>query len=116
MSGEDFIKIEDYKPLKKISDAIKYKGLNPFLLNDVDIEFKITEGKVYVEPFTNKIGDSKVTIAGSNSFDQIIDYTFSFEIDAASHGHTIKIVESYLCNEDPETSRGTETTVQPPIG
>lgn len=80
------ILVEDYKPLKKIAKAIKYDKLNPLTLNDVDVNFKITEGKVYVEPFTNKIGDSKVTIAGSNSFDQMIDYTFSFEIPRSEFG------------------------------
>lgn len=80
------IEIKDYKPLKKIADAIKYNKLNPMALNDVDISFEIVEGKVYVEPFTNKIGNSTVTIAGSNSFDQTIDYLFSFAIPREEFG------------------------------
>lgn len=41
-------------------------------------------------------------------------YSFSFDIDSASHGHTVKTIESFLWNEDPEGSRGTETKVLPP--
>ncbi|KAA3650985.1 MAG: hypothetical protein DWP98_03535 [Bacteroidetes bacterium] len=80
------IQIRDYKPLKKVADAIKYDKLNPMAINNVDISFKITEGKVFVEPFTNKIGNSTVTIAGSNSFDQTIDYIFSFAIPRSEFG------------------------------
>lgn len=80
------IVVEDYKPFKKISNALKYDKLNPLALNDLNLTFKISEGKVYVDPFTNKIGDTKVTIAGSNSFDQTIDYTFSFEIPREEFG------------------------------
>jgi hypothetical protein len=80
------IEIKDYKPLKKVAEAIKYDKLNPMSVNDVDISFKISEGKVFVEPFTTKIGNSAVTIAGSNSFDQTIDYTFSFAIPRSEFG------------------------------
>ena len=80
------IAVEGYKPLEKIAKAIKYDKLDPLALNDVDITFKIAEGKVYVDPFTNKIGDTKLTIAGSNSFDQTIDYVFSFAIPRKEFG------------------------------
>lgn len=80
------IEIKDYEPLKKIAETIKYNQLNPMGINDVAISFEIVEGKVYVEPFTNKIGNSTVTIAGSNSFDQTIDYLFSFAIPRKEFG------------------------------
>lgn len=80
------IEIRDYKPFKKVADAIKYNKLNPLALKDANLNFKITEGKVYVEPFDVKIGNSKVTIAGSNSFDQTIDYMMSFQIPRSEFG------------------------------
>lgn len=78
--------VEGYKPLQKVADITKSKLLNPLSLNDVAIRFNISNGKVYVDPFTNKIGDTKLTIAGSNSFDQTIDYVFSFEIPREQFG------------------------------
>jgi len=80
------ISVEGYKPLKKIADITKSKNLNPMSLNDAAISFTISNGKVFVDPFTNKIGNSKLTIAGSNSFDQTIDYVFSFEIPREEFG------------------------------
>jgi len=41
-------------------------------------------------------------------------YSFSFEIP--SDNKSIKTIETCLWNEDPEGSRGTETTVRPPVG
>jgi hypothetical protein len=80
------IAIDGYKPLQKVAKLIKYEQLDPLTLNDVNISFKISQGKVLVDPFTNKIGKSKVTIAGSNSFDQTIDYVFSFQIPREEFG------------------------------
>src|SRR5690554_349327 len=80
------ISVVDYKPFVKIGKAIQYERLNPMELDNVDLSFTITEGKVFVDPFTNKIGKSTVTIAGSNSFDQTIDYTFSFAIPREEFG------------------------------
>ncbi len=82
------IEVKDYKPLKKVADAIKYQKLNPMSLKDVNISFNIVEGKVFVEPFTTKIGNTDLTIAGSNSFDQTIDYLFSFAIPRSEFGGT----------------------------
>lgn len=91
------ILVKDYKPFKKIGSALKYDKLDPLALNDLNLSFKISEGKVFVDPFTNKIGDTKVTIAGSNSFDQTIDYLFSFEIPRKEFGSTAnKAVDGLL--------------------
>jgi hypothetical protein len=80
------IQIEDFKPLVKISKAIKYNDLNPLAVNDVNINFTIAGGKVFVEPFDLKVGDSKVTISGYNSLDQSINYTLDFEIPRKEFG------------------------------
>src|SRR5690606_27773142 len=76
---------------------IKYDKLDPLEINDVNISFTISDGKVFVEPFTNKIGNTKMTIAGSNSFDQTIDYVFSFEIPREEFGSQANdVVEGLL--------------------
>ncbi len=91
------VSIKDYKPFKKISELIKYDKLNPLNLDDVNISFAISDGKVFVKPFTTNIGDAKVTIEGSNSFDQTIDYVFSFEIPREEFGSDAnKAIEGLL--------------------
>ncbi len=80
------IEVKGYEPLQKIAKTIKYDQLDPLGFNDVAISFRISEGKVFVDPFTNKIGNTQLTIAGSNSFDQTIDYVFSFAIPREEFG------------------------------
>jgi len=80
------IQIEDFKPLEKISKAIKYNELNPLAVNDVNIKFSIAGGKVFVEPFDLKVKNSKVTISGYNALDQSINYTLDFEIPRSEFG------------------------------
>ena len=91
MSGRGEIKtksiaLEGYAPLTKIADLIKYDKISPLLINDANITFQIIEGKVFIDPFTNKIGKTEMTISGSNSFDQTIDYLFAFAIPREEFG------------------------------
>lgn len=80
------ISFEGYKPLAKVSELLKYDRLNPLNINDANIDFQIIEGKVFIAPFTTQIGKTDLTISGSNSFDQTIDYVFSFAIPREEFG------------------------------
>ena len=80
------IAIEGYKPMTKVAELLKYDQLNPLMINDSSITFQIIQGKVFVDPFTNKIGKTEMTISGSNSFDQTIDYVFAFAIPREEFG------------------------------
>lgn len=91
--------IEGYKPLDKLSKLIKYNQLNPLNINNQNIKFKMAEGKVFVEPFDFKIGDTKLTIAGSNSFDQTIDYTFSLAIPRKELGGSVNALADGLLSQ-----------------
>ena len=80
------IAVEGYKPMTKIAELLKYDQLTPLMINDASITFQIIQGKVFVDPFTNKIGKTEMTISGSNSFDQTIDYVFAFAIPREEFG------------------------------
>ncbi len=91
LSGQGKIKtesiaVEGYEPLTKIADLIKYDQITPLMINDANIAFQIIEGKVFIDPFINKIGNTEMTISGSNSFDQTIDYLFAFAIPREEFG------------------------------
>lgn len=91
MTGKGSVKtksiaIEGYEPLEKVADLIKYDRITPLLINDANITFQLIAGKVFIDPFTNKIGNTEMTISGSNSFDQTIDYLFFFAIPRGEFG------------------------------
>lgn len=76
----DNIEIENVKALGKVADALKNEKLRKLKLEDVNTSFTIINGKVYVDPFDINVDKSKVTISGTNSLDQTIDYTLAFQI------------------------------------
>ncbi len=76
----DNIEIKGFKGLERIAEVLKYDKLKEMKLEDVFFTFNIVSGVVYVDPFDVNLGESKVTIAGSNKLDQTIDYTLSFAI------------------------------------
>ena len=76
----DDIEVQGVRALDKVADVLKNDKLRKLDLKDVNATFAIINGKVYVEPFDIKVDKSKVTISGTNSLDQTIDYTLAFQI------------------------------------
>ncbi len=78
--------ITNFEPLSKVADALKMDKFKRLDLNNVNISYKFSNGRVVVEPFDMKIADVKSTIQGSNGFDQTIDYTMNVEVPASLMG------------------------------
>ena len=75
-----------FGPMVKVADALKMKQLETITMDNVNLSFKFSNGRVSVEPFDTKIGKSKTRIGGSNGFDETIDYTMNFEIPRSEFG------------------------------
>jgi hypothetical protein len=80
------VKIKGFNVTDKIADLLKMPQYKELTLNNVNLDFVFSDGKVDVAPFDFKVKDSKVTVYGSNYFDQRIDYTWSFEIPSSEFG------------------------------
>lgn len=91
--------IQGYKPMEKLANLIKFDKINPLNINNQDIVFKLVEGRVFVEPFDLDIGSTKLTIAGSNGFDQTIDYVMSFAIPRKELGGTVNSMADGLLSQ-----------------
>lgn len=78
--------LKGFTPIEKVADAVKMPQYKTMDLSNTDISFKFSKGRVFVEPFTTKIGTSKATMGGSNGFDQSIDYTMEIEMPRAQMG------------------------------
>lgn len=78
--------VSNFEPFVKVADAIKIEKYKRFMLENANLSFLFKDGKVNVEPFDVKLGPSLVTIGGSNSFDQTIDYTMAFDIPRSELG------------------------------
>lgn len=68
------VKLKNAPTFKKIADVVKYEKLNDVEFKNVNINYEFKDGKVVVEPFDVKMGESDLSISGENGFDQTINY------------------------------------------
>lgn len=80
--------VEGFGPLKKLDDALKLNKFKKVTLSDVaPIGFKISKGRVNVDPFDFKIGGSTAKMeGGSTGIDQTIDYKWNISIPRSEFG------------------------------
>jgi hypothetical protein len=90
------VTIENFPAFVKIADALKMSSWKKISVPPVNPSFKFVNGRVYVDPFDVKINDVKTTVAGSNGFDQTIDYTMAAQIPRAALGGAANSVISGL--------------------
>nr|MBP6532447.1 hypothetical protein [Bacteroidia bacterium] len=90
------VTIENFPAFVKIADALKLSSWKKLTVPPVNPSFKFANGRVFVDPFDIKINDIKSTVAGSNGFDQTIDYTMASQIPRAALGSAANSVISGL--------------------
>ncbi len=76
--------IKDFKPLQAVGSALNLDVLKNPALNNVSTTFKITNGRLYVDPFSFKVLNYDVVVSGSNGIDQTIDYSLGVKIPASN--------------------------------
>lgn len=69
------LKLEDFKPINAIADALKFDALRNPTLSKINAFYEIKDGRFYLKPFKTKIAGMDVSIEGSNGLDKSIDYT-----------------------------------------
>jgi hypothetical protein len=78
--------VSNFPVFTKVADVLKMDAWKRFELPLIAPSFKFVNGRVYVDPFDMKVNDIKSTVAGSNGFDQTIDYTLASDIPRAAFG------------------------------
>jgi hypothetical protein len=78
------------KELLKLSD--KYS--NTF--KDLNLSFKLKEGRVYVSPFDTKVGNIKMNISGDQGLDQTMNYLIKTEFPRSELGSAVNSMVNNL--------------------
>ena len=73
--------------LNTISQNLKFIDLKKLNVNDVKMAIAFQDGKVTVKPFDIKYQDIKVSVAGTHSFDQLMNYNLKFDVPAKYLGN-----------------------------
>jgi hypothetical protein len=80
------ITVAGFPATQKIADALKMEKLKKLDIPKTNISFKFTNGRVFVDPFDATMNGFAGTIAGSNGFDQTIDYVMNLKIPKDAFG------------------------------
>ena len=91
--------IQNFPVTTKIADVLKMPALKKLDVPKTNISFKFANGRVYVDPFDVTMNGFKSTIAGSNGFDQTIDYTMNVQIPRSSFGGAANSVLNNLVSQ-----------------
>lgn len=75
-----------FAPLEKIAALLDIDRLKSISLKDIKNYIEFSHGKVLVRPFTVKVGDIEMEIAGFHGFDQSMDYAVKMKLPRSAMG------------------------------
>jgi hypothetical protein len=78
--------LEKFAPLEKIAAVLDIDRLKSISIKDIKNYIEFANGKVLVKPFTVKIKDIEMEIAGFHGLDQSIDYAVKMKLPRAVMG------------------------------
>lgn len=83
----DEIKLENNETFTKIGNMLKKPDLAEQKFKNLNIDFEVKEGRIYIKPFDTKLGTTKLRVGGSQGFDQTMDYDLDFKIPRSQFGN-----------------------------
>lgn len=88
--------ISDVKAFNKIADALKNDKYRKLAINNVKLDYKVENGRIYTQPFDVKVAGQKMNLSGSTGLDQTIDYKGLVAIPRKDLGAVNSAMESAL--------------------
>ena len=73
----DKIEVVSSKTLDELAKVLKMADKWDNEFKDINISFKVKDGRITVEPFDVKVSEIKMTVAGSHGIDQTLDYNLN---------------------------------------
>ncbi|MFN8242254.1 MAG: AsmA-like C-terminal region-containing protein, partial [Bacteroidales bacterium] len=95
----DNIQLVESKVFDKMKEVLKLGDKYSNTFRDVNVSFKITEGRVYVNPFDVKLGNMKMNISGDQGLDQTLNYIIKTEIPRADLGGAVNSLIDNLTSQ-----------------
>ncbi len=80
------VQIYNPKSFVSLSELLKNEKFRDMAPDDMNIKFRIREGRVMVDPFDMDFDDSKITASGSHGIDMTMDYLLDMKIAKSDLG------------------------------
>ena len=74
---------------KLMKESLKLSDKYTNTFKDLNISFKINDGRILVSPFNTKVGNIKMNISGDQGIDQTINYVIKTEIPRSELGNSV---------------------------
>jgi hypothetical protein len=74
------LRLQDFPPLDKVANLTRLSLLDDPGLKAVRSQFAVRDGRLHVQPFTVGVGQTSMTVSGSNGIDQSLDYDLSLRV------------------------------------
>lgn len=105
------VSVGGYPPFVKIGEALKIEQLKNLNFENVNLTYKIKDGRLWLDPFSTKVNAINTTISGSTGImDQTIDYKYKMEIPKAMFGSGANSALTGLLNQ-ANSAAGTKMEV-----
>jgi hypothetical protein len=73
----------------KMKETLKLSDSYTNTFKDINVSFKINNGRIYISPFNVKAGNIKMNIGGDHGIDQTLNYVIKTEIPRSELGNSI---------------------------
>jgi hypothetical protein len=74
---------------KNMKEVLKLGSNYSNTFKDINVSFKVNNGRIYVNPFNTKVGNIKMNISGDQGLDQTINYAIKTEIPRSDLGSSV---------------------------
>ncbi len=91
--------LSNFPVTDQLADKLHLSQFKTITLKDTKIFFTFENGRVTVQPYKTKIGDLDAEIAGSNGFDQTINYGVNLSVPRSSMGSAGNAMVSSLVSQ-----------------
>jgi F0F1-type ATP synthase membrane subunit b/b' len=78
--------LQDFPALEKIVDVTKLQFLDDPTLRSLRTGFQVREGRLHVDPFAVKVGQTTMNVSGSNGLDQSLQYKLGLRVPRSMMG------------------------------
>ncbi|HCT29612.1 MAG TPA: hypothetical protein DIW31_02510 [Bacteroidales bacterium] len=84
------------KVFGKIADFLKKDALRNPEMKDVNLSFRVKDGRIYIDPFDTKIADFKMRIGGDMGLDQSLNFKTKMSIPRTQLGALNNLADDLL--------------------
>ena len=85
----DEVTLVESSVYKLMKESLKLSDKYTNTFKDINVSFKISNGRIFVSPFNTKVGNIRMNISGDQGIDQTINYVIKTEIPRTELGSSV---------------------------